>query len=874
MIKPINFLLIIVAAALTAFILLTSDAFGQSLNGDLVRLRPSTVPATCNTGDLRTDANDGYALKQCVANSWNDIGANPFSPFTSGRVLFGDGTNIPATSAGFTFNAGTGVLTATTFNGGLSGTAATAVELFANPADCAADTYATIIAANGDLTCSSITNASTTATAANTGSTIVLRDVSGNFAAGTITATFTGNVTGNVTGTSGSTTGNAATATALAADPSDCSSPNFARGVNASGTAQCAQVDYSELAGTAPAGGTNDAREYVTNGKFETDVTGWTTYDDAAAAPVDGTGGTVTTTFTRTTTASEVLRDSASGELTKDASNRQGEGVCVAITLDRADVAGMKATPVSFEYDTTASYASGDVLMYAINTTTSTVQAMQTIQSATAGTVLAALTPTRWNGVIYPTDATNLTYKVCAHIATTNANAWDMHIDSFHHGNQNVTPGAFEADYGTEAWTVVNGTATSSVKILRSGRTVKVKGTVTFSSTASGLIGLTIPAAYAPSTADYPLLGTINLPSGAARFIDSASLNSTGQALLTSSTNLSFFVDGASGTNVTATLTSATVPFTWGNTDQIPFEASWTVANWAASAALSTSETLLGSAKARYYKNAAQSIPAGTQTILDASTKSYDTLNSVTTGANWKFTAPKTGIYKVKAFTQYVSRTYADANLILTQLYKNGSFNSQGGLTEIDGTPSRSVASDFEDSIYLLAGEYIDLRAYNTGSVSTNTDGFYIAVEMQPDFSIFSVYGISEIAPATGYSSGGLVNYGITAGQYGDLDSETLNPGEWDCDLTSNWYSNGATTTTSILIGLTTTSGNSSSGMVFGDNAIFGNKTTSTTTGDPLTMSIKGILVTTPTIYYFKAQATTSITNLQIAWSWRCRKVK
>ena len=40
-----------------------------------------------------------------------------------------------------------------------------------------------------------------TATSANTANTVVKRDGSGNFAAGTITATFTGNLTGNVTGT-------------------------------------------------------------------------------------------------------------------------------------------------------------------------------------------------------------------------------------------------------------------------------------------------------------------------------------------------------------------------------------------------------------------------------------------------------------------------------------------------------------------------------------------------------------------------------------------------------------------------------------------------------------------------------------------------
>jgi hypothetical protein len=60
-------------------------------------------------------------------------------------------------------------------------------------------------------------SATITATSANTANQIVLRDASGNFSAGTITATFsgnlTGNVTGNVTGSSGSCTGNAATAT-------------------------------------------------------------------------------------------------------------------------------------------------------------------------------------------------------------------------------------------------------------------------------------------------------------------------------------------------------------------------------------------------------------------------------------------------------------------------------------------------------------------------------------------------------------------------------------------------------------------------------------------------------------------------------------
>ncbi len=68
---------------------------------------------------------------------------------------------------------------------------------------------------------------------------MVLRDNQGDFSAGTITADLTG----------GDLTGNAATASALAANPTDCSGVQFARGINAAGTASCAQP--SDVTGNA-----------------------------------------------------------------------------------------------------------------------------------------------------------------------------------------------------------------------------------------------------------------------------------------------------------------------------------------------------------------------------------------------------------------------------------------------------------------------------------------------------------------------------------------------------------------------------------------------------------------------------------------------
>ena len=56
--------------------------------------------------------------------------------------------------------------------GNVIGNADTASALAANPTDCASDTYATTIAANGNLTCASITDASLSANVTKLGSSI------------------------------------------------------------------------------------------------------------------------------------------------------------------------------------------------------------------------------------------------------------------------------------------------------------------------------------------------------------------------------------------------------------------------------------------------------------------------------------------------------------------------------------------------------------------------------------------------------------------------------------------------------------------------------------------------------------------------------
>ena len=106
------------------------------------------------------------------------------------------------------------------------------------------------------------------ATNANTASTIVARDGSGNFSAGTITATFSGNLTGNVTGNlTGNVTGNADTATYATSAGSATSATTATTATNLAGGA-ANRIPYQSGSGTTTflAAPTSAATAVVYNG--------------------------------------------------------------------------------------------------------------------------------------------------------------------------------------------------------------------------------------------------------------------------------------------------------------------------------------------------------------------------------------------------------------------------------------------------------------------------------------------------------------------------------------------------------------------------------------------------------------------------------
>lgn len=240
--------------------------------------------ANCSAGQFPLGVDASGAVENCtalpttIAGTANQITASA----ATGAITLSipNSPTLPGTTTG-TFSGNlTGNVTGNVSgsSGSTTGNAATATALAANGANCSAGSFPLGVDASGAA--ESCTDAATQtelnthaaltgtsahgATTTNTASQIVSRDASGNFAAGTITASLTGNVTGNLTGT---VTGNASTATALAADPTNCSAGNAPLGVDAGGVAQnCFDVaTQTELDAHAALSGTSAHSATSTN---------------------------------------------------------------------------------------------------------------------------------------------------------------------------------------------------------------------------------------------------------------------------------------------------------------------------------------------------------------------------------------------------------------------------------------------------------------------------------------------------------------------------------------------------------------------------------------------------------------------------------
>jgi len=128
-------------------------------------------------------------------------------------------------------------------------------------------------------------------------------------------------------------------------------------------------------------------------------------------------------------------------------------------------------------------------------------------------------------------------------------------------------------------------------------------------------------------------------------------------------------------------------------------------------AQLSTTETVAAS----YWISASQT--ASTSAPINYDQKEFDTHGAVTTGSAWKFTAPIRALYQID-----ISFSSSTASINVWSLYKNGT-----GYKNLTLTSSTFATGNASTSVYLNAGDYIDIRPGTSMAMTTSATLFTTA---------------------------------------------------------------------------------------------------------------------------------------------------
>jgi len=515
-------------------------------------------------------------------------------------------------------------------------------------------------------------------------------------------------------------------------------------------------------------------------GHFEKNANGWNGFDDGAAtSPVDGTGGTVTTTCTRST--SSPIDGDGSFLFTKGAANYQGEGCSLDFTIP-ANLSGIVLRG-SFEYAiSSGTYTDDAVQVWLYNVTDGTLS-----QPAPTKIKNHSLNKQTFDFDFQPTYGTTAkTWRVILHIAATDTNAYTIKID-------NWKLGAYPKNYGspitdlvaytpTGSWTANSPVYTGYWKRVGDIMELELKVVCGGAPTAANLT-INLPSGYSIDSAKYVLGQRV----GETYVEDAGGKGYEGFAYINSSTSIGLSIQDAATAYSFSTSVSSTVPFTFGASDFATVKAKIPIVGWSSSAVMSSDADTRVNSLTVYRTDSSLTVTAGTplELIFNTIETNGDTHGqySTTTG---RFTASTPGWYRYSANAYTAMGATAATNVGLYAM-KNGTGSFYGYDYTDALTNSKTYTLKSTDKIYLNAGDYISIWAASTGqNVTVSHTGTSSHVS---SFTVERISGPSQIMASETVAARYTLTSSTGNSSFADVTDEIIDFDSKDFD------SHGAVTT-------------------------------------------------------------------------------
>ena len=498
-------------------------------------------------------------------------------------------------------------------------------------------------------------------------------------------------------------------------------------------------------------GFTQEQKELLLNGGFESGVAKWKSYCDAAGiTPVDGVGGGVAG-FAISASTTSPLSGKSSGIITKDAANRQGCGVATDFTVQEENKAQVLQVKIPYKI-TSGTYADDQYKVYVYD-----IDNASMIEVAPTFIKNSSIKET-YRGT-FQTSLTGVNYRLIIHNASTSAVASTMKIEG-NVSSQLVGTGSFQTDWknypGSPTFTNVNlgtgGTSYFQYKelgdsiIIRAGFVLGTGGSLT------GTLQIPIPSGM---LIDYTGIQAINA-CGTAYSVDTG-LNRPSGTIVTG--------NGANHLRVTGAQLGASglewgtsVPFTWANTYSFNFTSDPIKIQG------KTSNTVLSSeySSQNIVTGLSGGSTAGTNnTSLKITGIAISAASRDTVGAwdaiNNRYNVKVSGFYEFFASGYFVPNGSATDSFNLITLYKNGSFLVDISRRDTKATENQTISvwiSGTTFPVYLSAGDYVEFFANQNSGVTRAFNGSYFGIKKVDGGGAVQVAASEDCGVAASHGAG------------------------------------------------------------------------------------------------------------------------